>query len=144
MYLYGIRYPRAFFWGFAQNFQDDARLAHILEKLGETLLTGRVSSPDALNCFSTHQNLIMDWTLYIPNVLRQETGSFIMPRLTKAARHIVFALSVRPCVRPTFCRHYSSETVRRSILILIHFILNILKLCTLVSICPSVCLFGQN
>ena len=42
------------------------------------------------------------------------------------------------------CRHYSSETVRRSILIFIYVIPNILKLCTLVSVCPSVCLFGQN
>ena len=53
-------------------------------------------------------------------------------------------LSVRPCVRPTFCRHYSSKTVRRSILIFIYVIPNILKLCTLVSVCPSVRLFGQN
>ena len=42
------------------------------------------------------------------------------------------------------CRHYSSETVRRSILIFIHAIPNILKLCTLVSVCPSVHLIGQN
>ena len=42
------------------------------------------------------------------------------------------------------CRHYSSETVRLSILIFIHVISNILKLCTLVSVCPSVRLFGQN
>ena len=42
------------------------------------------------------------------------------------------------------CRHYSSETVWRSILIFIYVIPNILKLCTLVSICPSVCLIGQN
>ena len=52
--------------------------------------------------------------------------------------------SVRPCVRPTFCRHYSDEIVRRSILIFIYVIPNILKLCTLVSVCPSVRLFGQN
>ena len=42
------------------------------------------------------------------------------------------------------CRHYSSKTVRRSILICIYVIPNILKLCTLVSVCPSVRLFGQN
>ena len=42
------------------------------------------------------------------------------------------------------CRHYSSETVRLSILIFKYVIPNILKLCTLVSFCPSVRLFGQN
>ena len=42
------------------------------------------------------------------------------------------------------CRHYSSKTVRRSILIFIYVIPNILKLCTLVSVCPSVRLIGQN
>ena len=78
--------------------------------------------------------------------------SLLCPAWLKSAGHIVFALSVcpsvrlsvRPCVRPTFCRHYSSETVRRSILIFIYVIPNILKLCTLVSVCPSVRLFGQN
>ena len=76
----------------------------------------------------------------------------LCPAWLKSAGHIVFALSVRPsvclsvrpCVRPTFCRHYSDETVRRSILIFIYVIPNILKLCTLVSVCPSVRLFGQN
>ena len=74
-----------------------------------------------------------------------------MPRLTKVSGAYSFCLvrpsvclSVRPCVRPTFCRHYSSETVRRSILIFIYVIPNILKLCTLVSVCPSVRLFDQN
>ena len=42
------------------------------------------------------------------------------------------------------CRHYFSKTVRRSILICIYVIPNILKLCTLVSVCPSVRFFGQN
>ena len=42
------------------------------------------------------------------------------------------------------CRHYSSKTIRSSILIFIYVIPNILKLCTLVSVCPSVRLFGQN
>ena len=42
------------------------------------------------------------------------------------------------------CRHYSDETVRRSILISIYVIPNILKLWTLVSVCPSIRLFGQN
>ena len=81
--------------------------------------------------------------------------SVFMPRLTKVSGAYSFCLvrpsvrpsvclSVRPCVRPTFCRHYSSETVRRSILIFIYVIPNILKLCTLVSVCPSVRLIGQN
>ena len=55
----------------------------------------------------------------------------------------MFALPVCPCVRPTFCRHYS-ETVRRSILIFINVVPNILKLCTLLSVCPSVRLLGQH
>ena len=52
-------------------------------------------------------------------------------------------LSVRPSVRPTVCRHYS-KTVRRSILIFIYVVPNILKWCTFVSVCPSVRLLGQN
>ena len=42
------------------------------------------------------------------------------------------------------CRHYSSKTVRRSISIFIYVIPNILKLCTLVSACPSARLFGPK
>ena len=42
------------------------------------------------------------------------------------------------------CRHYSSKTVRRSILIFIYVIPNILKLCTLVSACPSARVFGPK
>ena len=70
-----------------------------------------------------------------------------MPRLTKVSGAYSFCLvrvSVRLSVHPTFCRHYSSKTVRRSILIFIYVIPNILKLCTLVSVCPSVRLIGQN
>ena len=93
--------------------------------------------------------------LYYP-IIKPHFGKFLCPAWLKSAGHIVFALSVRlsvspsvrpsvrPCARPTFCRHYSSETIRRSILIFIHVIPNILKLCTLVSVCPSVRLFGQN
>ena len=86
-----------------------------------------------------------NWRLILGNF------SLIMPRLTKVSGAYSFCLvrpsvrqSVRPCVRPTFCRQYSSETVRRSILIFVYVVLNILKLCTLVSVCPLVRLFGQN
>ena len=55
--------------------------------------------------------------------------AIFMPRLTKVSGAYSFCLvrpSVRPfsrpCVRPTFCRHYSSETIRRSILIFIYVI----------------------
>ena len=42
------------------------------------------------------------------------------------------------------CRHFSDETVRHSILIFIDVVSNILKLCTLVFVCPSVRLLGQH
>ena len=65
----------------------------------------------------------------------------VMPRLTKVSgAYSVCRVrpSVCPFVRPTFCRHYSSKTVRRSILVFICVVPNILKLCTLLSVGPFI------
>ena len=72
--------------------------------------------------------------------VRLSVGSFIWPKLTFELGNF----SLIYIVNSKFCRHYSSKTVRHSILIFIYVIPNILKLCTLVSVCPSVRLFGQN
>ena len=105
---------------------------------------------------NTRVRLIHRSDLYTDLIFKNGTIWFILflcPAWLKSAGHIVFALSVRPSVclsvcpsvcTSHFCRHYSSETVRRSILIFMYVIPNILKLCTLVSVCPSVRLIGQN
>ena len=101
---------------------------------------------------NTLQSIYKSTSISLSKNIKSSFSRFLCPAWLKSAGHIVFALSVRPsvrlsvrpCVRPTFCGHYSSETVRRSILIFIYVIPNILKLCTLVSVCPSVRLFGQN
>ena len=72
--------------------------------------------------------------------VRLSVGPFIWPKLTFELDNF----SLIYIVNSKSCRHYSSETVRHSILIFIYVIPNILKLCTLVSVCPSVRLFGQN
>ena len=72
--------------------------------------------------------------------VRLSVGPFIWPKLTFEPGNF----SLIYIVNSKSCRHYSSETVRRSILIFIYAIPNILKLCTLVSVCPSIRLIGQN
>ena len=72
--------------------------------------------------------------------VRLSVGPFIWPKLTFEPGNCSFIY----IVNTKSCRHYSSETVWRSILIFIYAVSNILKLCTLVSVCPSVRLIGQN
>ena len=83
----------------------------------------------------------------VPNILKLCTLVSVCPSVRLFGQNWRLNLgnfSLIYIVNSKSCRHYSSETVRRSILIFIYVIPNILKLCTLVSVCPSVRLIGQN
>ena len=83
----------------------------------------------------------------IPNILKLCTLVSVCPLVRLIGQNWRLNLgnfSLIYIVNTKFCRHYSSETVRRSILIFIYVIPNILKLCTLVSACPLARLFDLN
>ena len=72
-------------------------------------------------------------------------STYFMPQQTDVSGTYSFwfvCLSV--CASHTkFCKHYSSKTMRRSILISTYVVPHISKLCTSLSACPSVCVLGQ-
>ena len=95
----------------------------------------------------TVRHSILIFICVIPNILKLCTLVSVCPSVRLIGQNWRLNLSnfsLIYIVNSKSCRHYSSETVRRSILIFIYVIPNILKLCTLVFVCPSVCLIGQN
>ena len=72
--------------------------------------------------------------------VRLSVGPFIGLRFTFELRQF----SLIHIANTKSCRHYSSKSVRRSILSFIYVVSHILKLCTLLSACSSVRLFRQN
>ena len=115
--------------------------------LGNFSLIYIVNSKSCRHYSKTVRRSILIFIYAVPNILKLCTLVSVCPsvrligqnwRLNLGNFSLIYILNTKSC------RHNFSETVRRSILIFIYAIPNILKLCTLVSVCPSVRLIGQN
>ena len=92
----------------------------------------------------TVRRSILIFVYIVPNILKLSTWCPSVRLLGQNSRLNLGNCSLIYIVNTLSCRHYSSKNVRRSILIFIYVVPNILKLCIVVSVCPSVRLLGQN
>ena len=87
---------------------------------------------------------ILIFIYVVPNILKFCTLISVFGRSVYWAKINVWTFSFIDVINTKSCRHYSSKSVRRSILNFIYVVSHILKLCTLLSVSLSVCLLGQN